>query len=97
MNHLSGQQISWMAARSITHRFIRLYNPSIPENPTDDEYVFSLGSQEYSIKLSVDYTRRKAITFFPAPHQVASTELTVLRTAGLSGRKAEYSRWRPSH
>lgn len=28
-----GQQISWLAARSITHRFIRLYHPSIPEKP----------------------------------------------------------------
>jgi len=30
-----GQQISWMAARSITHKFIRLYDPSIPEKHSD--------------------------------------------------------------
>ncbi|KAF9478600.1 DNA glycosylase [Pholiota conissans] len=65
-----GQQISWLAARSITHRFIRLYDQSLPENPTDEV--------------------RKAITFFPSPSQVAATEIAVLRTAGLSGRKAEY-------
>ncbi|KAH7914124.1 DNA glycosylase [Hygrophoropsis aurantiaca] len=28
-----GQQISWLAARSINHRFIRLYDPSLPEKP----------------------------------------------------------------
>ncbi|KAF8345818.1 DNA glycosylase [Amanita rubescens] len=31
-----GQQISWMAARSINHRFRRLFDPSLPEQPTDD-------------------------------------------------------------
>ncbi|KAL1713810.1 DNA glycosylase [Schizophyllum commune] len=29
-----GQQISWLAARSINHRFRRLYDPSLPEKPT---------------------------------------------------------------
>lgn len=28
-----GQQISWLAARSITHRFRRLFDPSLPEKP----------------------------------------------------------------
>ncbi|KAH7923735.1 DNA glycosylase [Leucogyrophana mollusca] len=28
-----GQQISWLAARSINHKFIRLYDPSLPEKP----------------------------------------------------------------
>jgi len=65
-----GQQISWLAARSITHKFIRLYDPSLPEKPTDEE--------------------RRAITSFPTPHQVANTEIAILRTAGLSARKAEY-------
>lgn len=32
---LRGQQISWLAARSITYKFIRLFDPSIPEKPTD--------------------------------------------------------------
>lgn len=33
-----GQQISWLAARSITHRFLRLFNPSLPETvPTSEE------------------------------------------------------------
>ncbi|CAA7263166.1 unnamed protein product [Cyclocybe aegerita] len=32
-----GQQISWLAARSITHKFLRLYQPSLPEKPTEEE------------------------------------------------------------
>ncbi|KAL1751405.1 DNA glycosylase [Schizophyllum commune] len=31
-----GQQISWLAARSINHRFRRLYDPSLPEKPTQN-------------------------------------------------------------
>ncbi|KAI0341982.1 DNA glycosylase [Trametopsis cervina] len=30
-----GQQISWLAARSISHKFVRLFDPSLPEKPTD--------------------------------------------------------------
>lgn len=30
---LRGQQISWLAARAITHKFIRLFDPSLPEKP----------------------------------------------------------------
>jgi hypothetical protein len=30
--------------------------------------------------------------FFPAPQQVAATDVDTLRTAGLSTRKAEYGR-----
>ncbi|KDQ27608.1 hypothetical protein PLEOSDRAFT_158514 [Pleurotus ostreatus PC15] len=65
-----GQQISWMAARSINHRFVRLYNPTLPEKPSD---VVTDTSD-----------------LFPTPDQVAKTDLNILRTAGLSGRKAEY-------
>ncbi|KAF7288642.1 DNA-3-methyladenine glycosidase [Mycena chlorophos] len=61
------QQISTLAARSIHHRFLRLYDPALPEN-----------REEYSG------------SFFPTPAQVAVTDLTTLRTAGLSQRKAEY-------
>ncbi|KAI0682419.1 DNA glycosylase [Cytidiella melzeri] len=32
---IRGQQISWLAARSITHKFIRLFDPSLPEKPVD--------------------------------------------------------------
>ncbi|KIK97105.1 hypothetical protein PAXRUDRAFT_137018 [Paxillus rubicundulus Ve08.2h10] len=36
-----GQQISWVAARSINHRFIRLYDPSLPEKPEDYFHIKS--------------------------------------------------------
>ncbi|KAF4598110.1 Alkylbase DNA Glycosylase/Transcriptional Activator [Pleurotus pulmonarius] len=65
-----GQQISWMAARSINHRFVRLYNPTLPEKPSD---------------VVIDTS-----DLFPTPDQVAKTDVNILRTAGLSGRKAEY-------
>jgi hypothetical protein len=32
-----GQQISWLAARSINHKFVRMYDPSLPEKPIDYE------------------------------------------------------------
>ncbi|KIY64158.1 DNA glycosylase [Cylindrobasidium torrendii FP15055 ss-10] len=66
-----GQQISWKAAKSINHKFKRLYDPSLPEDAND-------------------YDGKSHTSSFPTPSQVAGTELSVLRTAGLSGRKAEY-------
>lgn len=71
-NSILGQQISWMAARSIQHRFLRLYKPELPEKPTD--------YSEYKTPQS----------FYPTPSQVANTDVAVLKTAGLSQRKAEY-------
>ncbi|KAI0630166.1 DNA glycosylase [Trametes polyzona] len=62
-----GQQISWKAAASITHKFVRLFDPSIPESLTDSKS-----------------------NFFPSAHQVTTKDIATLRTAGLSGRKAEY-------
>ncbi|KII92390.1 hypothetical protein PLICRDRAFT_37164 [Plicaturopsis crispa FD-325 SS-3] len=67
-----GQQISWLAARSINHKFVRLFDPSLPEKPTDYAAI------------------KSPTSFFPSPKQVAETDLATLRTAGLSGRKAEY-------
>ncbi|KDN49669.1 hypothetical protein RSAG8_01734, partial [Rhizoctonia solani AG-8 WAC10335] len=66
-----GQQISWLAAKSIRHRFLRLFDRSLPEKA-------SL-THEQGIK----YT-------FPSPGRIASVNEQILRTAGLSGRKAEY-------
>ncbi|KAI0821636.1 DNA glycosylase [Trametes gibbosa] len=62
-----GQQISWKAAASITHKFVRLFDPSIPESLAESDS-----------------------TFFPSAHQVITKDITTLRSAGLSGRKAEY-------
>ncbi|KAK7045590.1 hypothetical protein VNI00_007422 [Paramarasmius palmivorus] len=68
-----GQQISWQVARVINHKFIRLFDPSIPEN-------------------YADHDSKSPTSFFPTPHQVASTDMASLRAAGLSGRKAEYGK-----
>ncbi|KAK7472543.1 hypothetical protein VKT23_000658 [Stygiomarasmius scandens] len=68
-----GQQISWLAARSIIHKFIRLFDPSLPEKVSD-----------------YDSSSKSPQSSFPTPHQVASTDIATLRTAGLSTRKAEY-------
>ncbi|KAF8625406.1 hypothetical protein AX15_005371 [Amanita polypyramis BW_CC] len=65
-----GQQISWMAARSINHRFKRLFDPTLPEQATDDT--------------------RSPSSFFPSPVQVSGANIEILRSAGLSARKAEY-------
>jgi len=82
-----------MAARSICHRFIRLYNPSIPEKPTEESYApFNYPSLEYTIKhKQCRIAEMKSVdVFFPSPQQVAGTDIATLRTAGLSARKAEY-------
>ncbi|KAF9244874.1 hypothetical protein BU15DRAFT_85727 [Melanogaster broomeanus] len=39
-----GQQISWLAARSINHKFVRLYDPSLPEKPDDYSHIKSPAS-----------------------------------------------------
>ena len=80
-----GQQISWMAAKSITHRFKRLYDPTLPEKPGQVAYVIQKVSKCRRILPS------QRADSFPTPAQVAATELSTLRTAGLSTRKAEYS------
>jgi len=69
-----GQQISWLAARSITHKFIRLYDPTLPERIPD----------------SSEHVERTTSHSFPTPSQVAVTQIAFLRGVGLSGRKAEY-------
>ncbi|CCO31333.1 DNA-3-methyladenine glycosylase II [Rhizoctonia solani AG-1 IB] len=66
-----GQQISWLAAKSIRHRFLRLFDRSLPE------------------KASLNYEQGLKYTF-PSPGRIASLDEGILRTAGLSGRKAEY-------
>jgi DNA-3-methyladenine glycosylase II len=90
----SGQQISWLAARAIQHKFLRLYFPELPEKPDDKRSVHSflllwvagrLGNTDAF--LSWDKTLQYK---FPTAYQVATMDLATLRTAGLSGRKAEY-------
>jgi DNA-3-methyladenine glycosylase II len=87
MRYESGQQISWMAARSIAHRFLRLFNPSLPVSPPDatEEYVIHMNAL-----LSLILSLARPIRFFPTPKDVADASIELLRTAGLSQRKAEY-------
>lgn len=63
-----GQQVSWLAAKAITYKFIRLFFPDLPEK------------QEPGAPSPP----------FPTPAQVIACPYATLRTAGLSGRKAEY-------
>ena len=86
-----GQQVSGAAAKSIKKRFIALFNqkkenedpaptkdgntPTVnPDNTQDDEYDYN------------DSTNPR----FPTPEEVAKCDISTLRTAGLSQRKAEY-------
>lgn len=90
-----GQQISWIAARSVNHKFVRLYNPSLPEKVTDYPYV-PLPPFDYTMTQARGRERADDTSFFPTPQQVANTDLAILRTAGLSGRKAEYGEYKCS-
>ena len=83
-----------MAARSICHRFVRLYKPSMPEKPTEESYApFFYSSRGREAKLHYRTAEMKSVdAFFPSPQQVVGTDIPTLRTAGLSARKAEYSK-----
>lgn len=75
-----GQQVSWLAARSIQHKFVRLFYPHLPEKrdaPTTTAPIPSTSP-------------------FPTPSMVlalgggGANRTAMLRGAGLSGRKVEY-------
>lgn len=80
-----GQQVSWLAARAITHKFTRVFFPSLPEKlaPPSDSLPSS-ATPEGEIEVSP----------FPTASNVAlmepGTQTQRLRDAGLSGRKVEY-------
>lgn len=63
-----GQQVSWLAAKSITYKFVRLFFPELPEKQQPNAPPPP----------------------FPTPAQVIQMPYAQLRSAGLSGRKAEY-------
>lgn len=72
---LLGQQISWLAARSITHKFTRLFFPHLPEKlppPSSTEP-----------KLETPFPTPHQVLDLP-------DRTAALRGAGLSGRKVEY-------
>ncbi|POY76284.1 hypothetical protein BMF94_0479 [Rhodotorula taiwanensis] len=72
---LLGQQISWLAARSITHKFVRLFFPHLPEK------LPPAGSTEP--KLETPFPTPHQVLDLP-------DRTAALRGAGLSGRKVEY-------
>ncbi|KAG0658600.1 hypothetical protein C6P46_005720 [Rhodotorula mucilaginosa] len=72
---LLGQQISWLAARSITHKFTRLFFPHLPEKLPPP------GSTEP--RLETPFPTPHQVLDLP-------DRTAALRGAGLSGRKVEY-------
>lgn len=72
---LLGQQISWLAARSITHKFVRLFYPNLPEK------LPPAGSS--GPKLETPFPT-------PHQVLELEDRFSTLRSAGLSGRKVEY-------
>lgn len=72
---IMAQQVSGAAAKSIKAKFIDLFRDSAKEAAQKSEPSFQ--SQEDA-------------SFFPSPTQVAPCEISFLRRAGLSARKAEY-------
>ncbi|KAI4167778.1 MAG: hypothetical protein LQ343_006940 [Gyalolechia ehrenbergii] len=76
-NGIMAQQVSGAAAKSIKAKFIDLFRNHAEETGNKDELFFQT---------------RKEESFFPSPTQVALSDLSYLRRAGLSARKAEYIR-----
>ncbi|BGP19225.1 hypothetical protein JCM10213_007040 [Rhodosporidiobolus nylandii] len=75
VSSILGQQISWLAARSIQHKFCRLFFPSLPEKlpPPDSS----------TPRLETPFPTPHQVLSLP-------DRTTALRGAGLSGRKVEY-------
>ncbi|KAM0791901.1 hypothetical protein ACM66B_004155 [Microbotryomycetes sp. NB124-2] len=76
VSSIIGQQVSWLAARSIQHKFVRIFFPHLPEKrppPTTS-------------------APKPEDTPFPTPAQIVNLpdQMSTLRSAGLSQRKAEY-------
>ncbi|KAH8083774.1 DNA glycosylase [Cristinia sonorae] len=57
-----GQQISWKAARSIKHRFIRLFNPSLPEKPDDYNMVDYFPTAQDVVKMDMASLRTAGLS-----------------------------------
>ncbi|KAJ3529786.1 hypothetical protein NM688_g7806 [Phlebia brevispora] len=57
-----GQQISWMAARSITHRFVRLFDPSLPEKPVEHKPTDFFPSAHQVITIDIPTLRTAGLS-----------------------------------
>ena len=78
-----------MAARSIQHKFLKVYFPELPDKP-DDQSVHPFCPRTLEKKRIRFLGRETSQDKFPTAYQVATTDLAALKTVGLSGRKAEY-------
>ncbi|KAM0751658.1 DNA glycosylase [Meredithblackwellia eburnea MCA 4105] len=85
-----GQQVSWLAARSIQHKFVRIFYPHLPEKLGAPASA-APGAHEADSK-DKDCEPESSASPFPTPAQILSLKDAVptLRAAGLSGRKVEY-------
>ncbi|KAL8835362.1 MAG: hypothetical protein Q9170_003351 [Blastenia crenularia] len=72
---IMAQQVSGAAAKSIKAKFVNLFPNIAEEAGREDEAYFQSKSHG---------------SFFPSPVQVAPCDVSFLRKAGLSARKAEY-------
>ncbi|KAH8085157.1 hypothetical protein HD553DRAFT_323736 [Filobasidium floriforme] len=88
-----GQQVSWVAARAINHKFRRLFDRGLPEkvntgSGAGGDSGGGAGGGEGEGGLDGEKNS------FPAPEDVLRLSVEQLRMAGLSGRKAEYEHFR---
>ncbi|KDE05247.1 hypothetical protein MVLG_04382 [Microbotryum lychnidis-dioicae p1A1 Lamole] len=81
VSSIIGQQVSWLAARSILHKFQRVFYPTLPEK-----------LERPQAGLEIEEELRQRTSPFPTPQQVIDlpNRTETLRAAGLSGRKVEY-------
>lgn len=82
VSSIIGQQVSWLAARAIQHKFQRLFFPHLPEKRAPPTTSAPEGSSD---------SKASEETPFPTPSQVLalSDRTQTLRSAGLSGRKSK--------
>ncbi|PLB38969.1 DNA-3-methyladenine glycosylase II [Aspergillus candidus] len=78
VSSIIGQQVSGAAAKSIKEKFVALFQTGAAGNTSSGD---SNNSSDNSIP-------RK--DYFPTPEEISRCDIAVLRTAGLSQRKAEY-------
>ncbi|SCV73358.1 BQ2448_7284 [Microbotryum intermedium] len=81
VSSIIGQQVSWLAARSILHKFQRVFYPDLPER-----------LERPQAGLDTEEEFRQRTSPFPTPQQLVDlpNRTEALRGAGLSGRKVEY-------
>ncbi|ORY32866.1 hypothetical protein BCR39DRAFT_522195 [Naematelia encephala] len=79
-----GQQVSWMAARAINGRFRALFGYSADANANAN------GNNENEGNVENGGKGNDGNDGFPTPDEVMKTDVMVLKSVGLSLRKAEY-------